>query len=207
MAITKERMDEIRKAVEGLSKEEQQAKLDEILSDEEREELFGQQQCPFCLIASGDIPARKVYEDDLCMAVLDINPANNGHTILFTKKHYPLMTMLEDSETAHLFTIANHLCKVVFESLGSKGTNLHVANGGAAGQNSPHALINIIPRTENDGIVFGWKPKKLSDEEMDNLSKKISGDAKSIGPKKKQPEIIKPAVIKRDNLKIKPRIP
>lgn len=205
MAISKERMDDIKKAVEGLSKEEQQAKLEEILSDEEREELFGQQQCPFCLIGEGKIPSKKVYEDDDCIAVLDINPANKGHVILFTKKHYPLMTLLEDKEAANLFTIANKLCKVVFESLSAKGTNLFVANGAAAGQVSPHAIINIIPRFEKDEVVFGWKAKKLSEEDMESAAKSISSSAKSVAPKKKEPEVIKP--IKRELSKQKIRIP
>lgn len=206
MAISPERMDEIKSSLEGLSKEEQQEKLEEMLSDEEKEELFGQQQCPFCLIASGQIESKKVYEDEDCMAVLDINPANKGHVILFTKKHYQLMTLVEDSEAAHLFTVANHLCKVVFESMQAKGTNLFIANGAAAGQNSPHALINIIPREEKDGVVFGWKPKKIPDEEMESAAKNISNNAKSISLKKKQPEVIRP-VIKKEATKERFRIP
>ena len=199
-------MDDIRKAVEGLSKEEQQAKLDEILTDEEKEELFGQQQCPFCLIGEGKIPSKKVYEDDDCIAVLDINPANMGHIILFTKKHYPLMSLVEDAEASHMFLIANKLCAVAYETLQAKGTNLFVANGGAAGQNSPHALINIIPRFEKDEVVFGWKPKKVTEEDMDSTAKKLAVAFKNVGPKKKQPEVIKPEV-RKEMPKRRVRIP
>ena len=186
MAVSAERMNEIRSSLEGLSKEEQQEKLDEILTDDEKQELFGQQQCPFCSIANGQLESRKVYEDDNCMAVLDINPANKGHVILFSKKHYPLMSVIEDSEASNLFVIANKLCTVVYETMEAKGTNLFVANGTVAGQTSPHALINIIPREEKDGVVFGWKPKKFTDEEMDSTAKKLSTASKSISLKKKQ---------------------
>lgn len=206
MAVSQERVEEIKKAVEGLSKEEQQAKLEEILTDEEKEELFGKQQCPFCLIGSGQLESKKVYEDEDCMAVLDINPANKGHIILFTKKHYPLMSMVEDSEASHIFLIANKLCTIAYDSMEAKGTNLFVANGSAAGQNSQHALINIIPRFEKDEVVFGWKPKKIPEEEMDSIAKKLSANSKSISAKKKQPEVIKPEV-RKEMPKGKIRIP
>ena len=206
MAVSPERIAEIKKAVEGLSKEEQQEKLEDILTDEEKQELFGEQKCPFCLIGSGEIESKKVYEDDDCLAVLDINPANNGHVILFTKKHYPLMTMVEDSEAAHLFVVANKLCTVIYESMQAKGTNIFIANGAAAGQNSQHALINIIPREEKDGVVFGWKPKKQSEEDMEETAKKIFRLAKSISSKKKNPEIIK-QIVRKEVTKEKLRIP
>lgn len=206
MAVSPERIEEIKKAVEGMSKEDQQAKLEEILSDEEKEELLGQQQCPFCLIGSGQIPSKKVYEDDICMAVLDINPANKGHIILFSKKHYQLMSLVEDTEASHMFLVANKLCAIAYETLQAKGTNLFVANGGAAGQNSPHALINIIPRFEKDEVVFGWKPKKITEEDMDSTAQKLSVASKNVGPKKKQPEVIKPEV-RKEMPKGKIRIP
>ena len=44
--------------------------------------------CVFCAIAEGEIPSFKVYEDDLVLAYLDINPFSEGHTLVIPKEHY-----------------------------------------------------------------------------------------------------------------------
>ena len=191
MALSPEKIEEIKSQLQGLSPEEQQKKLQEILASlppEEREQLTGgQQQCPFCLMVEGQIPVRKVYEDDTCMAILDINPANKGHTLLFPKKHYHLMAEMDDHDVSHIFKIANKLSVAIFEALGAQGTNILVANGPAAGQAAPHVLVNVIPRFQGDKVSIGWEPKKLTDEEMENTMNKIASKAAFISSK---PDII-----------------
>ena len=44
--------------------------------------------CLFCKIVSGEIPSKKVYEDDVCIAFDDIEPEAPVHTLLVPKKHY-----------------------------------------------------------------------------------------------------------------------
>ena len=44
--------------------------------------------CLFCKIINGEIPSYKIYEDDLVYAFLDVNPKENGHTLIVPKKHY-----------------------------------------------------------------------------------------------------------------------
>ena len=41
--------------------------------------------CIFCKIAAGEIPAVKIYEDELVLAFLDIGPINFGHTLVIPK--------------------------------------------------------------------------------------------------------------------------
>ncbi len=43
--------------------------------------------CVFCAIAAGEIPSFKVYEDELVLAYLDINPFSEGHTLVIPKAH------------------------------------------------------------------------------------------------------------------------
>lgn len=203
MAVTQELIDSIKKQLEGLSPEMQQEKLEEILSQlppEDRDQLMGGNtggKCPFCLMAEGKIPVKKVYEDDIVMAILDINPANKGHTLLFPKKHSQLLVQVDDMEVAHMFQVANKLSDAIFQALGAKGTNIVVSNGPAAGQTAPHVLINIIPRFEKDGVSIGWAPKKLDEAEMEDAANKISEKAKGINMKKDEPIVIKPKVEER----------
>ena len=44
--------------------------------------------CIFCKIINGEIPCYKLYEDDLVLCFLDVNPLSNGHTLVVTKKHF-----------------------------------------------------------------------------------------------------------------------
>lgn len=176
MALTQQKIEAIKEQLAGLPPEEQQAKLQEILqtlNPEEREQLMGKQQCPFCAMAEGKIPVTKIYEDVEVLAILDINPANPGHTLVFTKKHNATINDLTPYESDRLFTTTYNLAKAISKSLNATGTNIHIASGAAAGQTAPHLLVNIIPRFEGDGIKFGWQPRKQTDEEIKHVAKKI----------------------------------
>lgn len=179
MVLTPQKINEIKEELSELKPEEQQQKLQEILSSldpEEREQLVGKQQCPFCSMAEGKIPVIKVYEDLEILAILDINPANPGHTLVFTKKHNATLNDLNPYESDRLFTAANKIAKAMAKGINAKGVNMYIASGPAAGQTAPHLLINIIPRFENDGLRFGWQPKKMAEEQMASIAKSISSN-------------------------------
>ncbi|MFH0752470.1 MAG: HIT family protein [archaeon] len=186
MVLTPEKIEEIKKQLSGLNPEEQQTKLQEILQTldpKEREQLTGgPQQCPFCLMAEGKIDVIKVYEDVEVLAILDINPANPGHTLVFTKKHNTTINDLTPYESDRLFTPTDKIAKAISKALGAAGVNLYLASGAAAGQTAPHLLINIIPRFENDGIRFGWQPKKQDPETMKKIAKNISNNLEEEKP-------------------------
>ena len=204
MVLTPEKINEIKAQLAGLSPETQQEKLQEIvvtLDPEEQEQLFGKQKCPFCAMAAGEIPVKKVYEDAECIAILDINPANKGHMLLFPKKHYGMMAQMPDDEAGKLYAVANKLAKAAFDGLKASGSNIVVGNGAIAGQRAPHALINIIPRFDGDKVVVGWNPVKLSEDEMDDALKRISANI----PKEKKEE--KPVIKRYDTSQIKRRMP
>ncbi|MBS3162355.1 HIT domain-containing protein [Candidatus Woesearchaeota archaeon] len=199
--LTPEQVEAIKGELISLSPEDQQKKLKEIiskLSPEEREQLVGKQQCPFCLMVEGKIPTRKVFEDDKVLAVLDINPANEGHTILFPKNHFDSLQEIPESITQNLFSVANKISKALIEANLCDSTNIIINNGASAGQTSPHILINIIPRNEKDKVSIGWDHQKISDSKMDSaldlIKKKI--------PKEKPKEIKKSSYIDSH-----PRIP
>ncbi|XP_020268326.1 adenylylsulfatase HINT3-like isoform X2 [Asparagus officinalis] len=54
--------------------------------------------CVFCKVARGESAAVKLYEDDMCMCILDSNPLTNGHSLIITKSHYPSL----DATPPHL---------------------------------------------------------------------------------------------------------
>lgn len=130
--------------------EEMKQKLENMSPEELKE--FQKQQCIFCHIISGKVPSKKIYDDDECIAVLDINPANAGHILLMPKEHYQIMPQLPDDLIRKLFIAAKHLSNSLLSAMKAKGTNIFVANGIVAGQRAQHFMIHIIPRTENDKV-------------------------------------------------------
>jgi histidine triad (HIT) family protein len=135
--------------------EEQRQELEKKLKSMSPEELaeFQKQQCIFCQIMSGKVPSKKVFEDDQCFAILDINPATKGHILVIPKEHYAIMPQIPDDKIGHLFNISRQLSQVMLRALKVSGTNLFVANGLAAGQRSQHFMIHVIPRLEGDKLL------------------------------------------------------
>lgn len=153
------------------------------------------ESCILCQIVSNTIPSYKVYEDDLTLAVLDVNGANPGHCFVIPKNHHPILEQVPDEEIGRHFIVANKISSAIFEVLKVQGTNIFVRNGIPAGQQVAHFLINIIPRRENDGINLQWKPKQLTEEEMSTIEIKLKEQIRGVGitksrqPKKAKEEI------------------
>ena len=149
---------------------EQQKALQEKLKNMSPEELqeFQKQQCIFCQIISRKVPAKKVYEDDQCIAILDINPAAKGHLLLLPKEHYAIMPQIPEPILAHLSVVSKHLSQLLLKSLKVDGTTIFVANGLAAGQKAQHFMIHIIPRKEDDNALQ-FEEKVISKEIQDKV--------------------------------------
>jgi len=141
------------------------------LSSEQKEALEQQKDnCPFCKIVKGEIPAKKVFENDKLIGVLDINPSTNGHILLMPKEHYPIMPLIPPETFVDLVKTSKELSGCVKNSLLSQGTTIFVANGYAAGQQSTHFMLHIIPREEGDGLDnFNIKPGDLPEEEIEKV--------------------------------------
>lgn len=113
----------------------------------EQQQMVEQQkaQCPFCQIIAGKIPSQKVYEDDLILAVLDINPAKPGHILVMPKEHYPIMPLMPPATFTHLFGKLRDISKRLREAMVASHSSIFIANGQAAGQQSSHFLVHVVP--------------------------------------------------------------
>ncbi len=133
------------------------------------------EDCIFCKIIKGEIPSRKVYEDEDMIAFLDIMPVNKGHALVVPKRHFQYIEEATDEELAALMKKIKKIAPAVLRAVGSQGYNLGINNGAVAGQLVPHLHFHIMPRFEGDGHHL-FKGKKLSDEEMDKVKEKIVGN-------------------------------
>lgn len=155
--------------------EEQLKALQEKIKQMSPEELkeFQKKQCIFCQIISGRVQSKKIFEDELSLGILDINPSNPGHVLLLPKEHYSIMPQIPENEIIHLFQVTKSLSNAVLRALEIQGTNIIVANGVAAGQRAQHFMIHIIPRKENDGLKFELPQKTMQLDELEEVRKKL----------------------------------
>ena len=130
--------------------------------------------CIFCKIANGEIPSRTIYEDQRFRAILDLNPATKGHTLILPKDHSSSLYDLPEDTAAAVLVLAKKLAAVLSERLACDGLNLVQNNGETAGQTVSHFHMHMIPRYVGDGQTLGWIPGEPSQEELDEIKKKLT---------------------------------
>ncbi len=101
--------------------------------------------CLFCRIVAGEIPAKKIYEDDDALAFLDIAPWQVGHTLVIPKRHVENV-IADDQVLAELGPVVAMVARTLQHRLGADACNI-VSNAGAvAGQEVFHAHVHVLPR-------------------------------------------------------------
>ncbi|MFA5259385.1 MAG: HIT domain-containing protein [Candidatus Pacearchaeota archaeon] len=108
--------------------------------------------CIFCKIISGEIPAEKTYEDDNFIAFLDAKPKAVGHTILVSKNHFRNLLDMPASLGNEMLEGIKKVSLDLIKQKKAEGFNVIVNNEPVAGQVIFHAHIHIIPRKKDDGL-------------------------------------------------------
>jgi histidine triad (HIT) family protein len=128
--------------------------------------------CLFCKIIAGEIPAQKVYEDEKVVAILDIKPVNPGHVLVLPKEHFADIFETPDDLLTELIKVVKKIGMATKKAIGADGINIGINNGLAAGQLIFHTHIHVMPRIENDGHqLFSGKDYALG--EMEAMGEKI----------------------------------
>ena len=117
-----------------------------------------EQDCIFCKIVAGELPARIVDEDELTIAFMDIAPATRGHALVIPRNHAADLLDVGPEDLAGTAIAAARLAARAKERLGADGVNLLNACGSAAWQTVFHFHIHVIPRYEDDPLRLPWVP-------------------------------------------------
>jgi histidine triad (HIT) family protein len=113
--------------------------------------------CVFCKLRDGQIPSMKIFEDDMTIAFMDINPINSGHCLIITKAHAANLYEAEMADLQAAIATAQRVAVAMRDGLKPDGLNMLQANGPAAFQSVLHFHLHLIPRWNNDGKGFDWK--------------------------------------------------
>ncbi len=129
--------------------------------------------CIFCKIIAGGVPSQKVYENELILAILDINPIAPGHTLVLPKTHVEMFTDLRPDILGELAIRAQQVARGVARATNAQGFNLLMNNHKCSGQAIPHAHWHIIPRKTDDGVRFNWQPTQYPEGEAARIATNI----------------------------------
>lgn len=131
------------------------------------------EQCIFCKIAGGEIPAATLYEDEDFRVILDLGPASKGHALILPKGHYANIYELPDEMASKAMVLAKKMAAVMTKALGCDGFNIVQNNGEVAGQTVFHFHMHLIPRYVGDQVGLTWKPGTLDDETKAEIVEKV----------------------------------
>lgn len=128
--------------------------------------------CIFCKIINKEIPGKIVYEDDVCMAFLDLSQATYGHTLVIPKKHYTNILEVDDETLAHVMKVVKNLANQIVEKLDAKGVNVLTNTNEVAGQTVHHFHVHILPRYDEKELKIEFTDHS-QDVDLDEIYQKI----------------------------------
>ena len=126
----------------------------------------------FSKIVDGSIPCHKVYEDDDCLAFLDINPNSFGHTLCILKREVDYLFDLNDVEYNKLMNFSKKVAYGLEKSVTCKRVAFSVI-----GLEVPHVHVHLIPLNSMSDMDFS-KSIQLEKKDFENLALKINSNIK-----------------------------
>ncbi|MGV8169159.1 MAG: HIT family protein [Candidatus Nanoarchaeia archaeon] len=139
------------------------------------------ENCIFCKIVAGEIPSKKVYEDQDFIGILDINPASDGHVLLLPKQHYQIMPQIPPELVGSLGVACAAISAKILKGFKCEGTSVFIANGAVAGQRAPHFMVHIIPRTDGDDIFLNPALNDMEDDVFEETKIKLLSSMRPSG--------------------------
>jgi histidine triad (HIT) family protein len=123
----------------------------------------------FTKIVKGELPSYKVFEDETCLAFLNIKPFSKGHTLVIPKQQIEFLWDLDGPLYGHLMEITKKVALRLKTALEVPYVGLQVV-----GVDVPHTHVHVIPFS--DSSVFHLKPDELEmadPSELKELASKL----------------------------------
>ena len=111
------------------------------------------EECLFCRIVAGELPARKLFEDEHVFAFADIRPVAPVHVLVLPKRHLPGLDAARPEDAALLGRLQLAAAGLARQLGLEPGYRTVVNNGPAAGQTVAHLHLHLL-----GGRPLGWPP-------------------------------------------------
>ena len=131
--------------------------------------------CIFCKIVAGELPAERVQEDEHTVAFMDLNPWTRGHALVIPRRHSKNLYEVQDEDLRNTASAAKGLAERMRDRLHCDGVNLLNACEPAAWQTVFHFHIHVIPRYVDDPLRLPVHPEQASREELGAVAAELRG--------------------------------
>ncbi len=135
-----------------------------------KEQQQNSNECIFCNIIEGKIKSHKIFESQNFLVILDIMPSSKGQVIILPKQHVESIVELQDNLAMEMFDIAKKVSNILLKATEAQSISLLIDSK----QRVPHLALNLVPRYEKDGISFEMRKAPAKENELEELSKKLS---------------------------------
>jgi len=131
--------------------------------------------CIFCKIAAGELPAEVVDQDDNTVSFMDINPWTRGHALVIPRNHSRNLLEIGEQDLAHVMTAVKRLATRMRDRLGCDGVNVLNSSEPAAWQTVFHFHAHVIPRYEDDPLRLPGAPQQPGPDELRAVAEELRG--------------------------------
>jgi len=132
--------------------------------------------CIFCGIAAGEVPAEIVQQDEHTVVFMDINPWTRGHALVIPRVHSRNLLEVPDEDIARTMAAAKRLAQRMGDELGAAGINVLNSCGSAAWQTVDHFHLHVIPRYDDDPLRLPGSPMDVGKEELAEVARELRGE-------------------------------
>ena len=136
--------------------------------------------CLFCQIAAGAVPAHVVLDEPEVVGFLDARPVFKGHVLVIPRQHYDTLFDLPPSLLEPLFGAVQRIGAAIEAGLSADGVFVGINN--TVSQSVPHLHVHTVPRRRKDGLRgFFWPRQKYADEaEATDVAERLRASVRAL---------------------------
>ncbi len=133
------------------------------------------EDCIFCKIVAGELPAEIVQEDERTIAFMDINPWITGHALVVPRHHSRNLYEAPQQDLFDAVASAQRLALTMRDRLGCDGVNLINCCERAAWQSVFHLHVHVLPRYDDDPLELPGQPLQAAVDQLAEAARKLRG--------------------------------
>jgi histidine triad (HIT) family protein len=138
-----------------------------------QQETDAAENCIFCGIIAGTVPAHVVWADASVVAFLDRSPASPGHVLVVPRIHVRTLLDASPADAGAVMAAASEVARLLDKRLSPAGFTLFQANEAAGWQDVFHLHLHVVPRWSDDGLMRPWSATVANPLELAQMAEQI----------------------------------
>lgn len=130
----------------------------------------------FTKIIAGEIPGRFIWNDEICIAMIDIRPLHRGHCLVIPKAEVDQWTDLDESIASHLMSVAHYIGRAQRSAIECARVGLMIA-----GFEVPHTHVHVVPMQTMAQLNFANADVSPRADSLDETAELLRSALRSAG--------------------------